>query len=404
MPLTKVDRENRTVSGFATLDNVDTQGDVVLAEASAKAFARFRGNIREMHQPIAAGRVVDFQEEEYYHNGEFYRGIYVTAYVSKGAQDTWEKVLDGTLTGFSIGGNIIESETEWVKDANANIRFVKDYDLVELSLVDNPANQLANVFSVTKAADGNGSIIKGMVADVTLENVFWCSNDEIAKPTCESKASCAVCGNTMENIGWFEAGDDNTEKVREVVTKFLSRNQNVIETPANDEGGVEMGEKVEKAQTETEEVVAETEVEETPAEVAPAEAAVEEETVVEEASEENAVELDIEKMFGELHDAVKSAIEKNTVEIGETIETVNNRVDEIKKSFEDATSELDSKLSEFGERLDSIKSSSGEVAKRLEALEGETAVRKSAELDSAEITKSRKTESSWSGAFLSDFS
>ena len=31
MPITKVDRENRRVSGFATLDNVDTQGDVVLA-------------------------------------------------------------------------------------------------------------------------------------------------------------------------------------------------------------------------------------------------------------------------------------------------------------------------------------------------------------------------------------
>ena len=145
VPFAKIDEERRLVSGYATLDNIDDQYDVVLAEASARAFARARGNIREMHQPIAAGRLVDFKEDEVIDpdTGQVYKGIYVTAYVSKGAQDTWEKVLDGTLTGFSIGGSITESETQWVKDANANVRFVKDYSLDELSLVDNPANQKA---------------------------------------------------------------------------------------------------------------------------------------------------------------------------------------------------------------------------------------------------------------------
>ena len=37
MPFAKVDEAKRLVSGFATLDNIDSQGDVVLAEASAKA-------------------------------------------------------------------------------------------------------------------------------------------------------------------------------------------------------------------------------------------------------------------------------------------------------------------------------------------------------------------------------
>jgi hypothetical protein len=78
MPFAKVDKERRLVSGFATLDNLDTQGDIVLAEASAKAFARARGNIREMHQPIAVGKMVDFQEEEFFHDGQLYRGIFVT--------------------------------------------------------------------------------------------------------------------------------------------------------------------------------------------------------------------------------------------------------------------------------------------------------------------------------------
>ena len=37
VPFTKVNKENRTVSGFATLNNVDQTGDVVTAEASLKA-------------------------------------------------------------------------------------------------------------------------------------------------------------------------------------------------------------------------------------------------------------------------------------------------------------------------------------------------------------------------------
>ena len=58
MPISKVDKEKRIVSGFATLDNVDRQGDRVTSEASRKAFENFRGNVRLMHQPIPAGKVV----------------------------------------------------------------------------------------------------------------------------------------------------------------------------------------------------------------------------------------------------------------------------------------------------------------------------------------------------------
>src|SRR6266542_1243176 len=118
LPFAKIDQENRLVHGFATLDNADSQDDVVEAEASQRAFARARGNLREMHQPIAAGRMVSFSEEEFFdaETGMVHRGIYASAYVSKGAEATWEKVLDGTLTGFSIGGDILEQESRFVPD------------------------------------------------------------------------------------------------------------------------------------------------------------------------------------------------------------------------------------------------------------------------------------------------
>ena len=86
VPFTKVNREKRTVSGFATLDNVDQTGDVVTSEASIKAFENFRGNLREMHQPVAVGKIVSFKPETYYDpaSKEFYNGVYVDAYISKG--------------------------------------------------------------------------------------------------------------------------------------------------------------------------------------------------------------------------------------------------------------------------------------------------------------------------------
>jgi hypothetical protein len=245
VPITKVDRERRLVHGFASLDNADSQDDVVLAEASQRAFSRFRGNIREMHQPIAVGKMVDFRDEVYYDTKteQFYNGVFVSVYVSKGAQDTWEKVLDGTLTGFSIGGNILDADWEFDKVSNKRLRFVKDYDLFELSLVDNPANQLANVFSFEKMAGGQ-LIMKGMVADTKTETVFYCSTDEIAKTSTEESLDCPNCGNGMVTAGWFEydSNSDRTAKVAEVVQKYLSSNNNEQEVPANNEGGVDVAE------------------------------------------------------------------------------------------------------------------------------------------------------------------
>jgi hypothetical protein len=65
VPFTKVNREKRTVSGFATLDNIDQTGDVVTSDASMKAFESFRGNIREMHTPLAVGKMLSFRPETF---------------------------------------------------------------------------------------------------------------------------------------------------------------------------------------------------------------------------------------------------------------------------------------------------------------------------------------------------
>jgi len=220
MPISKVDVEKRTVSGFATLDNLDKQGDVVPSEASKKAFERFRGNIREMHQPLAVGKVVSFKEDKFFDDTtqKFYTGIFVSAYVSKGAQDTWEKVLDGTLTGFSIGGVVNDDEDVYDADMNKAYRVIKDYDLSELSLVDNPANQFANVLSIEKNTDDHGYLSKTMV-----ENVYWCSEDDIISMSKDESSSCPQCDSLMSNIGFVESDDtDKASVVKSMVHEVKS--------------------------------------------------------------------------------------------------------------------------------------------------------------------------------------
>lgn len=390
MPIAKYDVEKRQVSGFATLDNYDSHGDVVLAEASQKAFARFRGNIREMHQPIAVGKLVDFREEEFYDSEtqKFFRGIYATAYVSKGAQDTWEKVIDGTLTGFSIGGNIIDADTEWNKDAGTNVRFIKDYQLVELSLVDNPANQLANIFSIEKAAGGD-RVMKGMVVETSVENVFWCPSDEIAKTTSDESASCSVCNADMQNIGWFESDSSRQEAVKALVQKFTK----------DTEGGAEQ-----MADEKKEEIVkSETPVESTTEEAPEVETdgTVESKDTAAEVDEGGAEEPNFEKMLEQVRETITKGLEQTREATAEEISTIKTQVDEINKAFDSKFSELVEKHGELSKKFDGLADKHDEVTKRLDSVESGTAIKKSGDVGtSKEETISKAKDSKWGGAFL----
>ena len=209
MPIAKVDKERRMVSGFATLDNIDKQSDIVPTDVSIKAFERFRGNLREMHMPIAVGRVMSFKSDKFYDREEdkFYNGVYVDAYISKGAQDTWEKVLDGTLSGFSIGGSIKDTEDQYDPEIDKSIRVIKDYELHELSLVDNPANQFANIVSIQKAEDGQNTF-DGIMTKMSLENVYWSKDNSLVRL---SKEEDQRSGEVL--IGFVETTDEEKNDV-----------------------------------------------------------------------------------------------------------------------------------------------------------------------------------------------
>jgi hypothetical protein len=300
MPFVKVDQERRIVSGFATTDAIDKQNDIVTAEASKEAFSKFRNNIREMHQPIAVGKMIGFKEDRYFdpETKKFYNGIYVSAYISKGAQDTWEKVLDGTLSGFSIGGKMLKWDDGYDEKADAQIRIIKEYDLVELSLVDSPANQFANILSVEKV-DGV-DVVKGIDSDVIIENVFYDKESGIVMLSENESEVSPTSGMPMDNIGFVE----KTDAEKSDMVKFLVDSAKGINTS-------KMTKEVSPMTDETQ-VVADEAIVEKSEEVAPeaSEAEVEVEKAEHEHMDEKEKSMKEEKMEDEEEDEKADSVER----------------------------------------------------------------------------------------------
>jgi hypothetical protein len=414
MPIGKVDIERRMVSGFATLDNVDKQGDIVTTESSIEAFKNFRGNLREMHQPSAVGKIVSFKEDRYFDPSvkKFYSGVYVSAYVSKGAQDAWEKVLDGTYKGFSIGGNIKNWDDAYNEELSKTIRIIKEYDLFELSLVDNPANQFANIVSIEKV-DGK-NVVGGYLSKAEIENVFWDSETGIVMVSESENETSPTSGKAMQNIGFIEKGDkNNTETL-----KFLVDSAKGIST-------IKITKEV-SPMTETTEAVVDAAVEEV--QVAPEAQPVAVEKTVAVAEEAPAVE---EPALAKSSDGgADSSVEKT--EEGEVVatETVVAKSDEvtveavteIKNSLTNAFGDLATTIKSLHEQIVALSKSldtvSGEVktvsdevknvkgvfnefGKRVDAVEHDTAFRKSGDLgEIVQFEPSKVQKSLWGGRFL----
>lgn len=387
VPFTKFDKANRRVSGFATLDNVDQSGDILTAEASRDAFDAFRGNIREQHDKSKAiGKMVSFEQKDFFDpdTNKMYSGIYVTAYVSKGAPDTWEKVLDGTLSGFSVKGGILKQHTEYVPDEDRSIRFIDAYALEELSLVDSPCNQLANVFSIEKTADG---VSINVTNEVNVENVFWCDEDTIAVLSQDETVTCGKCETPMKNAGWFEsvAGEDKVEKMKEVLSAsgFTKSDNDLRET----KGGPDMAdeknnEEVEKAAEETVETV--------------------EEVVEKSASDDEGTVVSEPDLHGiaKALEEIKASLASDTQ--GTAIAEIRKTVEGVEKGVETRMEELLKSHTELAADFKAFKEGLEGVEKRLKSVESSSAIKKSADVESdSQIEKSQQEQKPfWSSAFL----
>jgi hypothetical protein len=407
MPIGKVDIERRMVSGFATLDNIDKQDDIVTTEASLLAFKNFRGNLREMHQPSAVGKIVSFKEDKYFdpNSKKFYSGVYVSAYVSKGAQDAWEKVLDGTYSGFSIGGNIKSWDDAYNAEMDKAIRIIKDYDLYELSLVDSPANQFASIISVEKVNGQN--VISGASVDAVIENVFYDSENGIVLVSDSETAESPVSGKNMENIGFVEKSDNekanmikflvdsakgiSTIKITKEVSQMTETTETAVDAVVEN---VEITPEAQPAEVETpavaDEAPADTVVEKSDdGGAVPSAPVVEEESVVPEVEAELAVAKSDESIVDAVAE-IKNSLTNAFGDLAATIKSLNEQVEALSKSVDTVSTEVTQVKGQFNE-----------FGKRVDAVEQDTAFRKSGDLgEIVQFEPVKVQKSLWGGRFL----
>lgn len=384
--------QGRVVEGYATLDNVDFAGDIVDPQASFNAFKNFRGNIRVQHdknRPV--GKLVGFEPTQVYdeETGKTFNAIKVAVRISEGAEEIWKMCLDGTLSGFSIGAAVRKASIVYNEELNKNVQLIEEYALLELSLVDNPMNKLANIVSIYKAVDSeiDDAVDKGFESS----NLFWCATDRIATTISADSASCPKCGNALANLGYIEEGEDIKTKLFSVfenkkgghpqVTDVNKSAEESVSESAND--SVEVPTEV--AETEAVEAVTpEVEAEATP--VAEPEAVTEDdaEDVVTDSVEESESTKPLEEKLEEFLDQVRdqflvefeTTVKAYEATIDSRIQKIEEAVDNMSKAL-DGVTEAQTELSEKLRSVDSVTEKLQTVEERLDKVADETAVQKS---------------------------
>jgi hypothetical protein len=282
---------------------------------------------------------------------------------------------------------------------DAPIRIIKDYDLVELSLVDNPANQFASILSVQKV-DGVDTIT-GDAVNIEIENVFWDKDSGLVTITEGESAVSPVSGIPMQNIGFVEKSD--TDKVDMI--KFLvdsAKGINVAKMTQEDN----MTEQNLNDVPATEEVVEDVAVEEIAPEAdavveAPAEDGVEKAAKPDDAEEaaegsmdatessQDEEEEDKEAKKSEEITDLKNSITSAFSEILEVVKAQAAEIAELKKSQELTNAKIADAENDFTN-----------LGKSLSALEADTAFRKSGDLGEIVQEPAMVEKSVWGGRFL----
>lgn len=124
------------VWGFASSETEDSDGETITADAMKAALPDYLkwGAVREMHQAKAAGTAIEASVQD---DGKTWFGAHVVD------SEAVKKVKTGVYKGFSIGGKVTARD-------ELNKAIIKGLKLIEVSLVDRPANPEA-VLTMYKA-------------------------------------------------------------------------------------------------------------------------------------------------------------------------------------------------------------------------------------------------------------
>lgn len=150
IPITKIDAERREVWGWGAVEERDNSDEIMdynsskplwmewSQKAQKRSGGKSLGNLRAMHQPIAAGKLIDLRPDDNK------KGFFVGARIVD--DNEWKKVQQGVYTGFSVGGSY---QRRWMDYNQPGVtRYTAKPS--EISIVDSPCIPSAT-FEVIKA-------------------------------------------------------------------------------------------------------------------------------------------------------------------------------------------------------------------------------------------------------------
>ena len=156
------------VWGYASSEVVDSDGETITSGAMKAAMPDYLkfGAVREMHKADAAGTAIEMEVGE---DGRTFFGAHVVDPVA------CKKVQTKVYKGFSIGGRVLSRDS-------ANKSIIDGIQLIEISLVDRPANPEA-VFTMYKAEGIDEQPDSPTEEEVAVEDLAKHFQEGTLKPT-----------------------------------------------------------------------------------------------------------------------------------------------------------------------------------------------------------------------------
>lgn len=153
------DENERIIAGFASVEIVDKQGDIIDVSELKRAMYKLMdrgGFIVYGHQNKHVGKILDWEIRKHPETGK--QGLWLVAKIFNDyAIDdaVWQAIKQGKLTGFSIGGmGRLKKEKIKENGTEKEVNVVEDLQLFEISIVEEPANPLARIEEVNFFAKG----------------------------------------------------------------------------------------------------------------------------------------------------------------------------------------------------------------------------------------------------------
>ena len=146
------------IAGYGSYIMIDSDDQLVTPEALKGGLNKFmadkeRRNIMFSHEGIQIGKVIDSYKDHKTHVDD--AGLYIVGEIYDDLQtskDVWQGILDGEFNAYSISFEPLHKASHVVDDGNS-WEEVKEINLLEVSVCQNPKNPLSRFMVLSKSSN-----------------------------------------------------------------------------------------------------------------------------------------------------------------------------------------------------------------------------------------------------------